>query len=279
MKINPGNEFKYIDYSNNLFTKIQLVNILSLKETEKLNEKYKELGLFIKLVNVDNFGNIKNPEFLNKKRLIKKSRMSLQEFYNKYYLNEKLKKPKKEKKPIKQNNKNNYSYEDEFDNDEIMEEEQLEAINNNLKEIYNDCQNIKYKKCKIDDLGFKEKIIEYIGKFKKYISKDQYSELFNKWKNENMKIKGVDPFNNNDLEDFKIPILKAFKSEIVLLATTNLLGKEKIDDESEKKDEEKDRNENERDSESDNSEDNEDGSNNAYFQALLEKLGNNSDEE
>ena len=92
-----------------------------------------------------------------------------------------------------------------------------------------------------------------------------------------MKIKGVDPFNNNGLEDFKIPILKAFKSEIVLLATTNLVGKEKI--ESEKKDEEKDRNENEGDSESDNSEDNKDVNNNVYLQAHLEKIGNNSDEE
>ena len=122
-------------------------------------------------------------------------------------------------------------------------------------------------------------IIEYIGTFKKYISKAQYSELFNKWKNENMKIKGVDPFNNNDLEDFKIPILKAFKSEIVLLVTTNLLGKEKIDDESEKKDEEKDRNENEGESKSDNSEENKDVNNNVYLQAHLEKIGNNSDEE
>ena len=291
MKINPQKAFKYLDYSNNIFTKIQLVNTLSSKEIEKLNEKYKELGLFIKQVSVDNYGNIKNQEFLNKKRLIKKSRMNLQEFFNKYYLNDK--KPKKSNKKIKQNGEkknSNDSNEDELNNnnDYYLNEEEISEKKNYLKERFNDCQNVHYKKCRIDDENFKKKIIEYIIKFKNYISNTQYLELFDKWKNENMKIKGVNLFNDDQLEDFRLPILKAFKSEITLLAFINRLGKENIDDndndndksekKDEKKEEEKDNNESKNDSDSDNNEDNEDIDNYNYLAVQLKKIGNMDEE-
>ena len=49
--------FLFEDSSKNIFSKINLVNNLNLKEIQKLNEKYKELGLFIKQVRVDNLGN------------------------------------------------------------------------------------------------------------------------------------------------------------------------------------------------------------------------------
>ena len=50
-------QFLYTDNSNKLFTKIQLVNTLTQKEIDKLNMKYKELGLFIKQISVDHLGN------------------------------------------------------------------------------------------------------------------------------------------------------------------------------------------------------------------------------
>ena len=108
-------EFKLSDFSNNLFTKITLVNTLNLKEIELLNEKYCELGLFIKQVRVDKYGNEKSPnELLNedsddldfnllkrKRKSQRHSNLSLQEFFNKYEnfdLFEENNKPKKKLK-------------------------------------------------------------------------------------------------------------------------------------------------------------------------------------
>ena len=292
MENNSENQFKYLDYSNNIFTKIQLVNSLTLKEIDKLNEKYKELGLFIKLVHVDNFGNIKHPDdilsvndFLNKKRRLTKHKMTLQEFYDKYYCNDlNIKKKPKNNKKVKQNKYDYYDNDDEF-----CSNEDLLSYKICLKDVYKNCQNIQYKKCKIDDKDFKLKIINYINEFKKYISKKQYLELFNKWKNENSKILGVNLFNINSLEDFKIPILKAFKSEISLLAFTNSLDREKKDnsEEEEKKDneeEEEEEDEDEDNSNEDKSESNSDGNNNNSDDNQaeiinLKKLENNNDEE
>lgn len=106
MKINFVKDFKYTDYSNNLFTKILLANALTKKEISKLNEKYKELGLFIKQVEVDEYGKELYPDellsqnnFLKKKRRLKKhSRMTLQEFYDKYYSENKKSEKNKKKK-------------------------------------------------------------------------------------------------------------------------------------------------------------------------------------
>ena len=259
-----------------------------MKEIDKLNEKYKELGLYIKLVHVDNFGNIKHPDdllsvndFLNKKRrVIKHSRMSLQEFYEKYYCDD-----LNIKKKPKNNNKEKQKKYDFYDN-EFCSNEDILSYKKCLKDVYKNCQNIKYKKCKIDDKDFKLKIIDYINKFKKYISKKQYLELFNKWKNENSKILGVNLFNINSLEDFKIPILKAFKSEISLLAFINSLDREKSDnnEENAKKDNEEEEEEDEDNREENKSESSydEDSKNSDYHQAEIinfKKLGNNNDEE
>ena len=165
MKNNPI-EFKYIDYSNNLFAKIQIVNALTKSEIGKLNEKYRELGLFIRQVKVDEFGNeISKSELvssdnnvLNKKRkrVLKISTMTLEEFYNKYYDN---------------NNKKNKKINDNksISNDSIDDYkcslEELKDLNKNLKETFNDCQNIAMKKCKIEEKDYADKIIYYIKKF------------------------------------------------------------------------------------------------------------------
>ena len=84
-------QFLYSDNSNKLFTKIQLVNTLTQKEMDKLNMKYKELGLFIKQINVDHLGNeIASNEFILDNNLLKRKKrpsMTLREFYTKYYYN------------------------------------------------------------------------------------------------------------------------------------------------------------------------------------------------
>ena len=99
---------------------------------------------------------------------------------------------------------------------------------------------------------------------------------------------GVNLFNINSLEDFKIPILKAFKSEISLLAFTNSLDREKNDnsEEEEKKDneEEEEEDEDEDNSNEDKSESSSDGNsdNSDCNQAEiinLKKLEKNNDEE
>ena len=271
-------DFKYIDYSNNLFTKFQYVNALTESEFSKLNEKYRELGLFIKQVKVDEYGNEINKEEIisdnnvlkqKRKRLIKKSKMTLEEFYKKYYDNNHSNNNKKSKK-INENRKDanksisSKSIENNKNVNDKCNIEELEDLNNNLKETYNDCQNIEIKKCKIEEKEFKEKIIDYIKRFSKYISEKQYSDLFNKWKNKNLEKKGYNYIEQNDLNDWTIPVLKAFKSEIILVASSNILNKkigknnnqqdffineEREEEENEEREEEK----NEEESESDSS--------------------------
>ena len=266
--MNIEKKFNYLDYSKNIFTRITLVNTLTLKEIDSLNQKYKELGLYIKQVRVDNFGREKSPNellsddrLLNKKRRSKCHPMTLQEFYNRYYVQD-LKSPKKlkiEKKLIKSKNKIKYKKLDKNKNQsqnqsqnqsenlilnqyesenfllESDDEEELKFLKNDLENIFNDCQKIEIKNCKISDEKFKEEIIKYIKEFSKYISKKQYDNLYKKWESQNMKMKGVDIFKNNDISNWKIPILKAFKSEISLLAFTNILGN-KIGDKEENED-------------------------------------------
>lgn len=229
MNINLNQKFKYRDYSNNIFTKIQLVNALTQKEFDILNEKYKELGLFIRQVQVDSFGNeiFQNENiFLNKKRRLKKSTKTIKEFYEKYYFNDKKKKPKKSNKNNKNKENKNSSY-DSSDNENInCNKKELRNLNDNLKDLYKECQNINIKRNKLDDENYKKNIIRYILKFSKYITEKQYKELFSKWKNENYTIIGFNFSDVNNLYNWKLPILKAFKSEIVLIASTNLLGKQ-----------------------------------------------------
>ena len=239
MKNNPKIDFQYINYSNNLFSKLQIVNYLTKIEYDKLNEKYQNLGLFIKQVKVDKYGNelnhneiLSNNDFLHKKRkrLIKKPKMTLQEFFIKYYCNNNAKKKKINNKIKKDDNSiSNNSSESNIHENEKYNNEEIKQLCKRLKELYNDCQNIEMKKCKIEEKLFKDKTIEYIKRFSKFISNQQYTDLFNKWKNENWKIKGFNLLDVNNLNDWKIPILKAFKSEIVLLSFSNSLAK-KIED-------------------------------------------------
>ncbi len=257
-------QFLYTDNSNKLFTKIQLVNTLTQKEIDKLNMKYKELGLFIKQISVDHLGNeIASNELLLENNLLKRKKrpsMTLREFYTKYYYNsnhhffsqknyksnkDKDKNKQKKKKLIKnknndekgkRNQKNNHrhynysSYESESEQKSenyLYDKEELKSLRKNLIEIYEECQNLNYKECKFNDDEFKIKIIEYIKKFKNFLSDKQYLILYNKWKNELMKIRGVNPFDSgiSDLSFWKVSILKAFKSEVSLLAMSNILGK------------------------------------------------------
>lgn len=232
MNIKSIIDFKYKDYSNSIFAKIQLVNALTKKEIAKLNEKYKELGLFIKQIEVDINGNeIHQNEFLSKnnllhkKRRLKKHSMTLQEFYDKYYSYPKNKKSKN-KRIKKNNNESSVSDSINQNENEYASKEEIKQLINNIKETYNDCQNIDIKKSKIDDEGFKELIIKFINKYSKYISDKQYTDLFNKWKNKNWIIKGFNNMDVNSLYNWKIPILKGFKSEIALFATSNVLLKQ-----------------------------------------------------
>ena len=224
MEVNPKIEFKYIDYSNNIFTKIQLVNALTQKECNILNENYKKLGLFIQQVKVDNYGNqispneflSENNNFLHKKRRLKNKSMTLEEFYEECCFNDK-------KKYLNSSNKsNNIKNNNE---DKLCKKEDLSSWHNNLYSIYQDCQNIDFKKCKIDDENYKIKIIKCIKEFSKFITKKQYDDLFNKWRNKNMEIKGCNYSDFSDLSSWKIPILKSFKSEISLFATLNTIRK------------------------------------------------------
>ena len=262
-------KFLYSDNSNKLFTKIQLVNTLTQKEMDRLNMKYKEMGLFIKQISVDRLGNeIVSNELILENKLLKRKKkpsMTLREFYSKYYYNDnhhyfhpknyknnkdkdkdkdknrqnkkKLVKNKNFEEKGKKNQKNNHrnnnysSYESESEQKSenyLYNKEELKSLRKNLMEIYEECQNLQYKDCKFNDDSFKIKIIEYIKKFKNFLSDKQYLILFNKWKNELMKIRGVNPLDSgriSDLSFWKVSILKSFKSEVSLLAMSNILGK------------------------------------------------------
>lgn len=299
MKINFVKDFKYTDYSNNLFTKILLVNALTKKEISELNEKYKELGLFIKQVEVDEYGKELYPDellsqnnFLKKKRRLKKhSRMTLQEFYDKYYSkNKKSEKNKKKKNNVSGgNNKNNDNDESSDSNkNDYCNKNELKELLNNLDDVYKNCQIIEIKKSKIEDKGLKKVIIEYIKKYTKFLSESQYNKLFNEWKKKNWNIKG---FNINDTEnlwEWKIPILKGFKSEISFFGCYNIIKVqigESINSDLKDNDNDKDNN-NERDEEEEDESDNDDYSeennlNNNYFYAKIysQKYIKNDDDE
>ena len=210
--------------SQKLFTKIEFVNALTQKEISILNSKYMSLGLYIKQVVVDNFGNEidkKKSEFkdlLGKKRN-RKIFNSLNDFLNKYYRDDELLSLNNHFKKYKKYNLSENESHKKYSNEELLE------LLNSLNAIKEDCKKIEYRNCAIETNEFKSKIIDYILKFKKYISKEQYSLLFNKWRNELSKIKGVDLFDfntNNNLLNWKVSILKAFKSELALYGISNL---------------------------------------------------------
>lgn len=209
--------------SEKIFTKIEFVNALTPKEISNLNARYMALGLSLKQVVVDNFGNEKeisdnNKNFLGKKRK-RKEFNSLNDFLNKYYRDDELLSLNNHFKKYKKYNLSENESHKKYSNEELLE------LLNSLNAIKEDCKKIEYRNCAIETNEFKSKIIDYILKFKKYISKEQYSLLFNKWRNELSKIKGVDLFDfntNNNLLNWKVSILKAFKSEVALYGISNL---------------------------------------------------------
>lgn len=181
------------------------------------------LGLHIKQVVVDSFGEeeIKKKssyiDLLGKKRN-RKEFNSLNSFLYNYYGKEKLLSNKK----YKEYKNSNLS---EKENNKKYSKEELSELLNALNSIKKDVETIEYKNCVIETDEFKLIIIDYISKFRKYISKEEYSFLLKKWKNELSKIKGIDLFDFNKIDNFmnwKISILKGLKSEIVLYAISNI---------------------------------------------------------
>jgi hypothetical protein len=81
------------------------------------------------------------------------------------------------------------------------------------------------KNSKIETDEYKIAVLKYISKFKNYITNEQYAYLQNKWKNEMLKVRGTDLFNYdkiNDIRNWKVSILKCFKSEIILYGLCNI---------------------------------------------------------
>ena len=261
-------KFYYEDNSNKLFSKLTLVNTLSLKEIDRLNDIYIRNGLYIKQIQVDSYGNElisnKNISLLNKKERKKRAMMTLKEFYNKYYYLSDFTRNKKNKKYLQKKKKRaksdviNESL--DYSEESSIDEEYLQNLRKNLNDLYHDIQNMEYKDCKITDMTFKQKIVEYVVRFKDFLSDNQYNILFRKWKNEHIKIKGVNPLDSdsvNDLSNWKTSILKGFKSELVLLAMSNILGK-KIGEEDEGENEENKVEEKKKEDDSEQSEQNSD---------------------
>jgi len=213
----------FANKSQKIFTKIKFVNALTSKEISILNTRYMNLGLHIKQVVVDSFGEeeIKKKssyiDLLGKKRN-RKEFNSLNSFLYNYYGKEKLLSNKK----YKEYKNSNLS---EKENNKKYSKEELSELLNALNSIKKDVETIEYKNCVIETDEFKLIIIDYISKFRKYISKEEYSFLLKKWKNELSKIKGIDLFDFNKIDNFmnwKISILKGLKSEIVLYAISNI---------------------------------------------------------
>lgn len=213
----------FADKSENLVSKMEFVNALTHREITTLNSKYLDLGLYIKQVIVDYYGNEINENksfnLLGKKRE-RKSFNYLNDFLQKYYGDDDL--SSISKSTINTHKKRKIS---DIEANKKCSVKEISELRNNLNSIKEDCQKIEYKNCKIEADEFKSKIIDYILKIKKYLSKEQYSFLFNKWKNEYSKLKGVDIINFekiNNILNWKIPILKAFKSEMILYAMCNV---------------------------------------------------------
>lgn len=157
-----------------------------------------------------------------------------------------------------------------------------------MEDVYNNCKIIEIKKSKIEDEGLKQKIIEYIQKYAKFLSESQYKDLFNKWKDKNLTIKGFNINDTENLGEWKIPILKGFKSEISFLGCCNIIKAqigESINSDLKENDNDKDNN-NERDEEEEDESDSDDYSeennlNNNYFNAKIysQKYIKNDDDE
>ena len=224
--------FKYQDKSEYIFSKIELVNNLTLKEIEKLNEKYREIGLFIKQVRVDNYGEEKSPDelilqnYVSKKRLLKRhSKMTLEQLYFKYFCFDSF--PDKPKKLR--------SFHNEIRENEKYDNIDLQELKKNLEDIHQDFQQLQSRRCKIDKLEFKKEIIKYIQKFNAYLTTNQYLSIYNKMKEKSMTV--IDPTKIDDLSEWTVSLLKEFKAEVEYLAISNIIKRqlgEKVDEEEDK---------------------------------------------
>ena len=211
--------FLFEDSSKNIFSKINLVNNLNLYEIQKLNEKYKELGLFIKQVRVDNFGNQKSSDdlislnYLSKKRLLKRhSKMTVQQLYNKYYCID----------PFSKKFNNFIAFNNEIEDDQILDNIDLLELKLNLEEIHQDYQKLESKRCKINKEEFKKLIINYIVKFNKYLEEEQYNEIYEKMSEKSSLVVELNDLDN--LSKWPVSLLKEFKAEIEIVAISNILN-------------------------------------------------------
>ena len=206
----------------NIYSKINCVNCLTKKMLNKLNVKYCCSGLQMKQIIVDKYGE----EIIEKsssKRLLGKKRDrggydSLSKFLYNYYGKEKFvilnQNYEKEKKIF------------DFDpEDKVCTRKCLSHLKDSLNTIKIDCEYMANKNSKIETDEYKIAVLGYIKKFKNYITNEQYEYLQNKWKNELLKVRGTDLFNYdkiNDIRNWKVSILKCFKSEIVLYGICNI---------------------------------------------------------
>ena len=220
MKLNEKSEFIFKQHSNNILSKIDLVNNITLNDIQKLNEKYRELNLFIKQVRVDKYGNEKSRDdlvvknYISKKRLLKRhSKMTLEQLYFKYYCYDSFSEKSKSSR--------NLIYVNE--QDELCTIDDLKELKKSLEEIHQDYQKLELKKCRIKKEEFKERIIKYIRKYNYYLTENQYTDLYNKMKEKAQLY--MDPSKVDDLSLWTIPILKEFKAEISILAISNILNK------------------------------------------------------
>ena len=216
-----SNAIFFANKSKKLLSKIAFVNALTPKEISTLNSRYMKLGLHIKQVVVDSYGNEKNKKessLLSKKRK-RKQYNSLNKFLYNYYGKEELPSTTKKFKTY------NKKYLSDKENNNNYSKEDLSELSQALNSIKKDLKTIEYKNCTIETDEFKLIIVDYISKFKKYISKEQYSFLIKKWKIELSTIKGIDFLDFNKFDDFmnwKVSILKSLKSEITLYALCNI---------------------------------------------------------
>ena len=250
MNFDKKEGFLFEDSSKNIFSKINLVNNLNLEEIKKLNEKYKELGLFIKQVRVDNFGNQKSSDdlifrnYLSKKRLLKRhSKMTKQQLYNKYYCID----------PFLKKFQNFISFENEIENDQMLDNIDLEELKLNLEEIHQDYQKLEPKRCKIDNEKFKEIIIKYIQKFNQYLEEQQYTKIYNKMHEKSLLFVELNDVDN--LDKWPVSLLKEFKAEIEIAAISNILNLKcgKLKDKQNKNEQKREENEKNKNKEEDDS--------------------------
>lgn len=206
----------------NIYSKLKLVNCLNNKMIDRLNSKYLSLGLQMKQIKVDKYGNEligKDPKEIIGQKRDRKGFNSLNKFLFGYYGKKKFnvlhENYEKEKKSI-------FDFNPE---DKICTRKCLSQLKDSLNKIKIDCEYMANKNSKIETDEYKEVVLKFISQFKKYITNEQYIFLYNKWKNELLKVRGTDLFNFdkiNNINNWKVSILKCFKSEIVLYGICNI---------------------------------------------------------